>query len=264
MTSSENDDVIQTFAPYAAEESLTDRVHQRCLNRCALYLDPSTLRNTIKFSTELAVIIANDELGSFTEWRDVPQLLRCPLRSWGTSNTNVHNASRIDIDDEERKDRSEPDIVGLQEITRPDRMVSQERAPILPAREFRWSGLDHMSLDRAFCDSDAKLEQFAAYSFRSPQDIFGGNALDECDDFRVNPRSACFGILRFPAPEKPKSLSVPTKHRFRLHEQKSIAPMRQKARQQDNQTALIGPENRTFDPPRRDNELLTKQGVLHQ
>jgi hypothetical protein len=40
--------------------------------------------------------------------------------------------------------------------------------------------------------------------------------------------------------------------------------MQQKARKQNYETTLMGPENRKFDPPRRDNELLTKQGVLHQ
>ena len=59
-------------------------------------------------------------------------------------------------------------------------------------------------------------------------------------------------------------LAVPTEHRVWLHEQKGILPMLQKARKQDNETTLRGLENRTFDFSRRDDELLAKQGVLHQ
>jgi len=76
----------------------------------------------------------------------------------------LHNALRIDIDHEEGEDWSEPDIVGLQEITGPDSMIPQESVPILTAREFRWSSLAHVSLDRTLRNSDAELQEFAAYS----------------------------------------------------------------------------------------------------
>ena len=150
MSYAKDDDVIQAFAPGTANESFTNRILQGRLNRCAQYLDPSTLRNTIKFSPELAVIIANDELGPLTEWRDVPKLLGRPFRGWRTSDTNVHNALRIDIDDEERKYGAKPDIIGLQEIAGPNRVVREKCLPALTVREFRWSRLAHLSLDRAF------------------------------------------------------------------------------------------------------------------
>ena len=66
VTSSENDDVIQTLASGTAKESFTNRIHQGRPNRCTQYIYSSTLRNTIKCGPEFAVIIANDELGSFT------------------------------------------------------------------------------------------------------------------------------------------------------------------------------------------------------
>jgi hypothetical protein len=217
MSYAKDDDVIQAFAPGTANESFANRILQGRLNRCAQYLDPSTLRNTIKFSPELAVIIANDELGPLTEWCDVPKLLGRPFRGWRTSDTNVHNALRIDIDHEEGEDWSEPDIVGLQEITGPDSMIPQESVPILTAREFRWSSLAHVSLDRTLRNSDAELQEFAAYSLGTPEGIFGSHAVNECEDFRVNSRNWGLVTSRPPTPEKPKSLSVPTKHRFRLH-----------------------------------------------
>ena len=253
VPSSEDDDVIQAFAPGTANESFTNRILQGRLNRCAQYLDPSTLRNTIKFSPELAVIIANDELGPLTEWRDVPKLFGRPFRSWAASYTNVHNALRIDINHKERKDRPKPDIVSLQEIAGPDRMVSQERSPALAARKVGRPDLGQVSLDRPFRNSDAKLQQFAAYSFRTPQYIFSGHAVNECDDLRVNPRNRVLGVPRPPTPEKRKSLAVPTKYRFWLHEQQCVAPMWQTAREQNYETALMSLEDWTFDLPGCDN-----------
>ena len=264
VSPSENDDVIQTFASGAAKESFADRVHQWRLNRRSQYFHTCTLRNAIELSSELVVIIANDELGSLTERRDVPKLLSCPFSGWRASDTNVHNSPRIDVDREECEDGPEPDIVGLQEIAGPNCMVLQERSPSLAARELRGSDLGHMSLDRSLRNSDAKLQKFAAYSFRTPKDIFGGHALNECDDLRVNSGTTAFGMLRLPTPEKPKSRAVPTKHRIRLHQQQGVAPMWQKACEQNYETALVGLEKWTFDLPRRDNELLAKQGVLQQ
>jgi hypothetical protein len=124
VTSSENDNVIQTFAPRTTKESFANGINQGRPNRRTQYFDPCALRNMVEYGPEFVVIIANDELRPMTERCDVPKLLRCPFRSGRTSDANVHNALRIDIDDEERKDRPKPDIVSLQEITGPNRMVS--------------------------------------------------------------------------------------------------------------------------------------------
>ena len=140
----------------------------------------------IEFGPELVVIIANDELGSFTERRDVPKLLRCPFSSGGTSDANMNNSLRIDINHEERKDRPEPDIIGLQEVASPNCMAPQERAPSLAARKVGRSDFGHVSLDRSLRNSDAELQKFAAYSLGAPQDIFRSHSVNECDNFRVN------------------------------------------------------------------------------
>ena len=178
--------VIQTFASDTTKESFTNRIHQWRVNSCAQYFHPCALCNAIELGSKLAVIIANDELEPFTEWRDVAKLLRGPFRGWGARNANMHNSLRVDIDDEERKYRPKPDIVGLQEIAGPNRMVSQERAPSLAARKVRWSDFRHVSLDCPLRNSNSKLQELAANSFRSPGHVFGGHAVDERDDVWVN------------------------------------------------------------------------------
>ena len=79
--------------------------------------------------------------------------------------------------------------------------------------------------------------------------------MNECDGFRVNSGSTASCVLRFPTPENPKSLAVPTKYRFGLHEQQRVPPMWQKARKQDNEATLMGLEYGTFDLSRRDDDL---------
>jgi hypothetical protein len=217
MSYAKDDDVIQTFASDTSKESFTNGINQGCPNRRTQYFYPCAFCNAIEFGSKFVVVIANDEFGPFTEWRDVPKLLGRPFRGWRTSDTNVHNALRIDIDDEERKYGAKPDIIGLQEIAGPNRVVSQECSPSLAARKVGRSGLGHVSLDCALRDSDAEFQEFAAYSLRAPEDIFGSHAVNECEDFRVNSRNWGLVTSRPPTPEKPKSLSVPTKHRFRLH-----------------------------------------------
>ena len=170
----------------------------------------------------------------------------------------MHNSLRIDLDHEERKDGPKPNIVGLQEIAGPYRMVLQKGSPSLAARKVGRSGLGHVSLDRAFCDSNSKLQEFATYSLGAPKDIFGSHAVNECDDFRVNTRKWALDIPRLPTPEEPKSLAVPSKHRVGFHEQQGVPPMRQKAREQDDDASFMGFENRTFDLSRCDDELLAK------
>ena len=92
VSSSENDDVIQTFASGAAKESFADGVHQWRLKRSSQYFHASALRNTIKFGPKLVVVVANDELGPFTERRDIAKLLGRPFRGWGARNANMHNS----------------------------------------------------------------------------------------------------------------------------------------------------------------------------
>jgi len=120
---SENDQVIEALLSDAPQISLYHRIHQWRPYRRPNNADASSLRHSVKVSPELVIPIADDELRSLTEWSGIPELLGGPFRSWRTGNTNVHNALRIDIDYEERKDGPKPDIVGLQEITGPNSMV---------------------------------------------------------------------------------------------------------------------------------------------
>ena len=141
---------------------------------------------------------------------------------------------------------------------------SSGMSPSLPTREFRRSGLGHVSLNCAFRRLESQVSVVRLEFVPRPRGHFQSHAVNKCDDLRVHSGNTAFGILRFPTPKEPKSFAVPTEHCVRFHEQQGVPPMGQKARKQNHETALMILKDRSFDFPRCDNELLTKQGVLHQ
>jgi hypothetical protein len=72
--------------------------------------------DSIECRTILGVTIPNQQLWSRAEWRDLAQLLGSPLLGRCTRHANVHDSFGVHVDDEERKDRSKPDVVELKEI----------------------------------------------------------------------------------------------------------------------------------------------------
>jgi hypothetical protein len=67
----QDDDVIQAFAPYASKKALAPGIHERRLHCRSHDVHSSTLRHSVEFSAELAVVIANDHIGTLTERCDI-------------------------------------------------------------------------------------------------------------------------------------------------------------------------------------------------
>ncbi len=63
----ENEKLVEAFAPYAAEQALTDRVRARRSDRCSEDSRANSLRYAVEVSTELVVAVANDEAGPRAE-----------------------------------------------------------------------------------------------------------------------------------------------------------------------------------------------------
>ncbi len=75
---------------------------------------------------------------------------------------DVNNPSPSQLDDEERDDGCEPDVVELKEVAGPGigAVVRDERCPVLPSRT--GSGRRHVLLVRSLAGADSELEQLAA------------------------------------------------------------------------------------------------------
>jgi hypothetical protein len=134
VTSSEDDDVVETLASHRTEEPLAGGVDQRRPHRALDDAGAGTDGRAIEVGSEFAVSIANDELGALAERSGVAQLLRDPSSRGGASDPDVNDALRVHIHDEEREDWPEPQVMELQEIARP-----YLRAAAADFYQLRWS-----------------------------------------------------------------------------------------------------------------------------
>ncbi len=97
-------------------------------------------------------MVADDDL-----WRvvhgGVSGLLRAPLVGRCIRHRGMEDRSATQVQEEQYKHLAEPDVEGLDEVTRPRHMVSQERRPALPVT---WrSRAAHVPLNRSLTDADA-------------------------------------------------------------------------------------------------------------
>ncbi len=124
MASPENDDVIQTLSTNASKITLARGIHQRSSHCCSHDFHSGTLCHSVEFSTELVVVIANDHIGTLTERRDFAKLLRRPLFGRCSRDSDVNDFAGLDVDHEKGKQRPKPNIVDLQEVAGPNRIVA--------------------------------------------------------------------------------------------------------------------------------------------
>jgi hypothetical protein len=90
--------------------------------------------------------------------RDIAKLLRRPLFGRCSRDPDVNDFAGLDVDHEKSEPRPKPNIVDLQEVAGPNRMVREKRLQVLPMRQ-RWRTCSpHVSLDRAFGDGEPELE----------------------------------------------------------------------------------------------------------
>ena len=60
----------------------------------------------------------------------------------------MHDCLAVDVHDEEREDRAEPDVVGRHIVAGPDGMVAQESPPTLTKVRRSRPGASYVLLDR--------------------------------------------------------------------------------------------------------------------
>ena len=74
MVLSDNDHMVETLSPHAAEKSLDHRIHQRGADRRLDDPCAGPLRYSIELGTVLVVPVADDELRPRAEWSGVAEL----------------------------------------------------------------------------------------------------------------------------------------------------------------------------------------------
>lgn len=112
--------MIEDFTPHTAQETLTYRVGLGCIEWRVDERDPRAIDSVVEQRTVLTVIITNQKTGTFPKRCCFSDLLGYPGITGGSGHIDMHHAPGAMLDDEEEKDRSEEQVIGLHKIAGPD------------------------------------------------------------------------------------------------------------------------------------------------
>ena len=115
----EDEQVIETLSPHTAQKAFTDGIGARSVIRCFQDLDAAGGCHARETGSKLAVTIPNEILRPLSKRSRFPQLLCGPGIGRRASDAHMDDSPRVQIDDEEGKQRTKEKVGDLQEITRP-------------------------------------------------------------------------------------------------------------------------------------------------
>jgi hypothetical protein len=129
----EDEQMIETLAPHAAEEPLAGGVGARGADGRAQHPDAACGGEVVEARPILAVVVADEEARGCTERCRLAQLLGQPGVGRVARHADVDDTPRAVRDDEEGEQRPEEEVGDRQEVARPDLegVVAQERGPRL-------------------------------------------------------------------------------------------------------------------------------------
>jgi len=116
----QDEQMIEAFTPYTAEESLTDGIRARGVIRGFKNLNVTRLRNPSEANAKLVVVITDEVLRPHTKGGGFPKLLCSPGVSGISCHTDVDYFARVQFDDEEGEQRVEEEIRDREEVAGPD------------------------------------------------------------------------------------------------------------------------------------------------
>ncbi len=127
--------MIQALSSDTQEKAFTDGIGAFRVIRCFAYIDATCCCHASATGSKLAIIIANEIPGGLSIGSCLPQLLRGPSVGRRSRHADMDDFPRFQLDDEERKERTDKEISDLEEITCPDfsGMIAEESRPVLPS-----------------------------------------------------------------------------------------------------------------------------------
>src|SRR5215470_6000372 len=154
-----DEQVIEAFMSYTAEEALTDGIGSRSVNRRFKQLDATGPRHSAETGSILPVVIIDQILRSLPIRGRFSQLLGHPgisWRSWRCVDSDMDHSSCLELDEEEGKERPKEKVSHLQEVTGPNvrRVITQKCAPLLTSWRL-CANRPHVLLDGALADPQA-------------------------------------------------------------------------------------------------------------
>ena len=151
----EGEDVVEHLSAERAGEAFSEGIHIGCAYRRAHDAHPRRAEYASEPGAQLRIVVADDNL-RYAIHGGVSGLLRAPLVGRCIRHRGMEDRSATQVQEEEHEHLAEPDVEGLDEVTCPRHMVSQERRPALAVTS--GTSAAHVSLNRSLADADAQLK----------------------------------------------------------------------------------------------------------
>jgi len=126
----EGEDVVEHLSAERAGEAFSEGIHIGCAYRRAHDAHPRRAEYASEPGAQLRIVVADDNL-RYAIHGGVSGLLRAPLVGRCIRHRGMEDRSATQVQEEEHEHLAEPDVEGLDEVTCPRHMVSQERRPAL-------------------------------------------------------------------------------------------------------------------------------------
>src|SRR5215469_18592862 len=116
----QDEQVIEALTSHISQEALTDGIGPRGVNWRFENLDTTRLGNSIEGHAKLAIVITDEILRSHAIGSSFSKLLCRPSVGGRTCHADMDHSPRVQLDDEEGKQRTEEEISDGEKVTRPD------------------------------------------------------------------------------------------------------------------------------------------------
>jgi hypothetical protein len=127
----EDQHVIQALSPNAPQKAFTDRIGSRRVIGYGEHLDAARCCNTSETGFKLALMIAHEILQRVSIGSCLPQVLCGPRVSRSARHPDMDDFSRLQFNDEKRKERTKEEIGDLEKIAGPHigSVIMEGRSP---------------------------------------------------------------------------------------------------------------------------------------
>ena len=115
----QDEQMIEALSPHAAQKAFTDGIRSRGVIECFEELDGACGCHSGETRSEFAIVVVNEICGGLPIRRSFSQLLGYPRVRGRVRHIHMDHLSRLQLDDEEGKKRTEEEVSGLEEITGP-------------------------------------------------------------------------------------------------------------------------------------------------
>ena len=109
----EDQQVVEAILSYTPQEAFADRIGSGSVIGCVENLNSTCCRHTSEAGPKFAVVITNQILRGLPIRGGFSKLLGHPGIGWGSRDADMYHPSCLELDDEEREERSKEEICDL-------------------------------------------------------------------------------------------------------------------------------------------------------